>query len=311
MNIIRRLLLTLSAINITNTQAKLERRRYFASGNILLIVALLVFCNTTLAQTQLVDSTASAANTTKIITRALVSYREAQDEAEPSTRAARFLTAARLFEQASLTLNNAELLSNAGTAYLQAGDRGASVVAFKRALNIDPSHARATQTLAELRASLPAWIPQPDNNVSDSLFSWYELLTSPARHTAMLSAFVLTTLLLAIGIALHMSWLRVVAVIPAIVLLVLLSLWLNTLWTPTATAGVLIRDGTIARTSDSHNATGLFTEALPAGVEIDTVEQRGRWTRVRFADARSGWIRTSALRTIPSSGSLAKANIQN
>jgi hypothetical protein len=58
---------------------------------------------------------------------------------------------------------------------------------------------------------------------------------------------------------------------------------------------VLTSDETPARVSDSALAPLAFPEPLPAGVEVERLEVRGDFARIRLANGRDVWVRSSSV----------------
>src|SRR5690606_34729281 len=97
--------------------------------------------------------------------RAIADYEAAQAETDREARLAAFARAERGF--ASLIEDgtaSAALYTNLGHAALQAGRRGEAVLAYRRALLLDPGATTPRQNLAHLRAQLPAWVPRPSSS---------------------------------------------------------------------------------------------------------------------------------------------------
>ena len=58
---------------------------------------------------------------------------------------------------------------------------------------------------------------------------------------------------------------------------------------------VLIAAETEARSADSVLAPRALPEPLPAGVEVDLLEEREGWARVRLANGRDVWVRRTSV----------------
>ena len=99
-----------------------------------------------------------------LIRQGLDVYAEAQALTERNARVAAFRHAEQLFTDATLRgVANADVYTNAGTAALQAERLGPAVLAFKRALVLDPDHGTARRNLNHARTLLPAWVPKPSS----------------------------------------------------------------------------------------------------------------------------------------------------
>ena len=93
---------------------------------------------------------------------------------------------------------NADLYANAGTAALQAERLGPAVLAFRRALALDPDHTTSQRNLAHARTLLPAWVPKVgSDSVFDTFFFWHRSLSTFERSAAAAVCFLLAALAIA------------------------------------------------------------------------------------------------------------------
>ena len=182
-----------------------------------------------------------------------------------------------------------DLLVDWGNAALGAGDRGRAVLAWRRALAVDPGNARAAKNLAWVRDRAPVWLPRPAaGGALDSLLFWRGRLSVAQRHWVGAGAF-------ALAVALAIPWsrrraktLRRLAVVPFVV-------WATAtgsavLSTETSDAGVLLADGAVLRSADSVGAPPAFGNPLPSGTELTVLEERATWVRAALADGTQGWL---------------------
>ena len=224
-------------------------------------------------------------------------YSAALDESS-SARRQRFADAQRRFGQLANAHPNApELLADWGNAALGAGDTGTAVLAYRRALLLDPGHDRAARNLATLRSSLPAWLPRPASaSAIDSLLFWRGLLSVSGQ-------LLLGGVLFAIGILLLAPWpgpgrrpMRSGGVACLVLCSVVTAL---ALLTPNpANHAVVIADETTLHTADSRGAPALLPTPLPAGTEVTIIERREGWTRVALADGADGWIAAASMESL-------------
>ena len=225
-------------------------------------------------------------------------YAAALDESAPAARQRRFADAQRRYGQlANAHATSPELLADWGNAAVGAGDTGTAVLAYRRALVLEPGHDRATRNLATLRASLPDWLPRPRSATAiDSLLFWRSLLSSSGQ-------FLLGGALFAIGILLLAPWpgpgrrpLRSGGFAS-------LALWavvttFAVLAPNPANEAVVVADETTLHTADSRGAPALLPTPLPAGTEVTMIERRGSWTRIALADGADGWVTTASVESI-------------
>lgn len=259
--------------------------------------------STVLAITVALTATTAGAQTEDrrtTISAALDAYRAAQDAADSSTRERHFARSAGLFRAAAEGgAANAELWTNAGNAALQARDVGNAVLAYRRALRIDPRNARAGQNLRHARSVLADWVPRPDaGGALDSFFFWHSALSPAMRSQTGAVAFALAGILLGAGLASRRRFLGWLAIVPAAVWLAMAgSLIADRGGDATADAVVVAREA-IARASDSANAQAKFANPLPGGTEVRIVEERAGFVQVELANGRDAWLRASQIETI-------------
>ncbi len=208
----------------------------------------------------------------------------------------------RLFAQAERSFRGAaagrrdapDLLVDWGNAALGAGDTGRAVLAWRRALVLDPGHGRALRNLGWVRDRAPAWLPRPaSGGALDSLLFWRGHLSIGQRHWVGAGAF-------ALAVALSIPWsrrrakaLRRVAFVPWMVWVTATGSAL--LATDGSDAAVLLVDGTALRSADSLGAPPSFGNPLPSGTELTLVEERERWVRAALADGTQGWLPASTV----------------
>lgn len=239
---------------------------------------------------------------------AIASYRAALDTSERDSRLERFRNAERLFSRvAAGGASNPELYTNLGNAALQAEHLGTAVLAYRRALAIDPDHPRAVQNLEYVRTLLPEWVPKPEpGGLLDSFFFWHKTLARSDRSLGAAIAFAVAALLLAAAVGFGQSALRTAAILPALVWASLIASVVIDIGSAQLDEAVVIADETVARAADSALAPSTLPAPLPGGVEVRILERRSRWIRIRLANGRDAWVAASALMTVAEPDSLTE-----
>jgi tetratricopeptide (TPR) repeat protein len=230
---------------------------------------------------------------------AIDAYSQALDTEQRDLRLAGFRNAERLFARvAAGQSRNPELYTNLGNAALQANHLGAAVLAYRRALVLDPDHPRAVQNLEHARSQLPEWVPRPTGSgLLDTFFLWHRTLSRSERSLAAALAFATAGLLLAAGLRFGKQGNNVprnAAILPGLVWVALLVSVAIDSGQHTRDEAVLVADETLARAADSALAPQTLPAPLPAGVEVQILEQRSPWLRIRLASGRDAWIPESA-----------------
>jgi tetratricopeptide (TPR) repeat protein len=231
-----------------------------------------------------------------VIQEAVQEYHDGLNTTLKDQRLEHFRRAQRLFTQVieEQGIVNADLYVNFGNAALQATDLGNAILAYRRALAVEPGHRRAKQNLMYARELLPDWIPRPKSRtLLDTFFFWHRTFSRGARWFGASLAFVMAAMLLAVAIRWRWSWARNLALLPAVVWLGLTGLpaWMSH---PDDEA-VITAVEVVARAADSTGAPARFAEALAGGTEVQIVEKRDSWVQIRLADSRDGWVRRSSL----------------
>ncbi len=221
-------------------------------------------------------------------------YNQALAEQDRAARTRGFARAERMYRQlVAMHPNRPALLTDWGNAALGAQDLGRATLAYRRALELDPSLTRAERNLTWVRERGPSWLPRPrDRGALESLLFWNRFLSVPARHVVAALAFAAALMLLA-------PWGRgrrvlvPVAIIPALIwLLMLASIFYQR---DASRDAVVLTDGLRLRAADSVGAPMALPDPLPAGAEVVVEETRGAWARVVLADGSAGWLASSGL----------------
>ena len=264
-------------------------------------LALLLAATLTLA----IPTRAAADDFTPMVQLAITTYRAALDEPERNARLDRFSKAAQLFRQAaqlqvteSDQLPSASLWTNAGNASLQAEDLGHAILAYRRALEIDPANSVAQTNLRIARQQLPQHLqPQRDTSIWSTLFFWNEIFAGRAATWAA-CCFAIAAIFWAISIRFNKPLARNLAVVP-------LTLWGALLLSAFVSAqrdksagAVLIEGDVTARTADSKNAPPQFSSPLVAGVEVSIIQNRLDWVQAMLPSGDKTWLPASSVELI-------------
>jgi hypothetical protein len=228
---------------------------------------------------------------------AIESYTRALHTRDRDARIAAFRVAERGFGAAvAAGALNPAILTNQGNAALQGERIGHAILAYRRALLLEPAHPRARQNLDHARGLLPAWVPRPEPaGLLDSFFFWHRTVARAQRGAVATGCFLLVGVLAALGIRLRQPPLRNAALVP---LLVWAGLMLSVVFDPAAHAldeAVVTADEAIARAADSPLAKAALAEPLPGGTELTVLERRPPWLRVRLANGRDAWLAQDAV----------------
>ncbi|WP_143544114.1 tetratricopeptide repeat protein [Rhodopirellula sp. MGV] len=258
-------------------------------------------------------SVGRSADPTELLRQGIDSYQLALETTDRGLRTERFEIAQAYFDKAVDQQGDrvtASLWINLGNAAIGAENLSAAVLAYRRALELEPDNAKAQRNLRHARSLLPSWVPVPrdDSNSIGAMFDWRQLVRvgdwGGITAIAFL-AFAITALLY------QQTNRRVVAWFSGIALVAWLILIAATLLvppTPQRDAVIAVSD-VIARSADSPGAPPLLKEPLPAGVEVTVLENRDEWVRAALADGRDVWLRRSEIAMVdPNSDQLVSTS---
>jgi tetratricopeptide (TPR) repeat protein len=253
---------------------------------------------------------ATARTSEALIEQALESYHEALESGERDHRLRGFRHAQRLFAAAIESgAENAELYTNLGNAALQAEELGQAVLAYRRALLLEPGLERARQNLQHARGLLPSWVPTPsEGGVLDTFFLWHQNVSRADRADLAAALFAIAALCLAASIYFRSQPFRYVVYLAAATWLALL---LSLTFDPARDAtseGVVVAREALARAADSVNAPTRFGEPVPAGTEVKILEDRGGWLHVGLHNGRNAWVTASSVERVRSASSMSSAD---
>lgn len=228
-------------------------------------------------------------------------YDVALNTQEQGLRTERFRRANRLFRQVAFEqeIQNADLYTNQGNAALQSELIGAAILAYLRALTIEPGHSQARENLEYARGLLPQWVPRPQTQtLIDTFLFWHRALARSGRALVAAITFAFTAVLLAIAIRWRRAWARHTAMLGAVIWITLISLSLWPRFGILKDAVVITAPQVVARTADSAGAPPRFAHPLPAGTEAEVIQRRASWVRIRLANGRDAWVRASSVASV-------------
>ena len=260
-----------------------------AWANWIAILVLLVAAPFANGESDLIGSSAR-------LDQALSQYANALEETNRDARLANFARAevgfAWVAEHGS---QNAALQTNIGNAALQAEHLGQAVLAYHRALRLDPNASAAHQNLVHVRTLLPSWVPRPSASEGIEALLFFRRIPAALRFDLAAGCFLLVAASLAISVRRRDGGWRGLAFVAGLAWLLLLSSVVFDAGDQKRSAAVITADETFARSADSRLAALALPEPLPAGAEVDILEERAEWARIRMHNGRDVWVRGSSV----------------
>jgi tetratricopeptide (TPR) repeat protein len=243
---------------------------------------------------------AAGTDAAKQVARAVEAYRTGLDTPERDERLDAFRRSVRLFAAAAAEGGgSADLYANLGNAALQAEDLGTAVLAYRRALVLDPDNSRARHNLEHARSLAPDWLPRREEPaLLGSFFYWHRTLAPAERMRIAALCFALAGVLVAVSIRFRSNSARNLAILPALAWIALTGSLALDPADRSANEGVVTAPEAVARSADSVNAPPRFAQPLPMGTELRVLERRDDWVRVALANGREAWVRSSSVTSI-------------
>ncbi len=223
-------------------------------------------------------------------------YQQAMEvNANASARKAAFARAEQAFGEAvRVSPDRPELLTDWGNAALGAGDLATATLAFRRALTLDASNARARHNLGWLRSRQADAFRPAAASATDTLL-FFHTWPRPRKLVIGSSAFALAILLFVPWTGRRRRGLTGLAILP-------LAIWVAMIASVVLEAGhgddAVVMDDVVIRAADSAGAPAALSQPLPRGTEVSVLERRDTWTRIRIANGTAGWVPDGAVERI-------------
>lgn len=228
------------------------------------------------------------------LTQALDHYAQALQEPDRDLRLAVFARAEYGFASViDAGTKNAALYTNLGNAALQAEHIGQAVLAYHRALQLDPDAAAARQNLFHLRSSLPSWVPRPTSDTEMRTLFFFRRLSSSNRAQLAAACFALAAASFVISVRRREGAWRGAALMAGVAWILIVASIVFDSTEGNRQLAVMTANEAVARSADSRLAALAYPDPLPAGVEVEILEERAEWSRVRLSNGRDVWVRGS------------------
>lgn len=242
----------------------------------------------------------SPARADEAVRAARADYQAALDASDPQIRKRNFAAAAAAFARAARATRSAPLYTDWGNAALGAGDPGGAALAYRRALVLDGSDARARKNLTWLRTRMPEGMRPRGGGATETLFFFHGTWSRDRRLVVGAAGFALMILLCipwgGRG-GRRRPWLLAVAAGPGVLWLVMTG---SLLVEDRHERDAVVMQPVVLRTADSAGAPARLSAPVPAGVEVAIVERRDGWSRLRLPSGTTGWVPETAIERVTS-----------
>ncbi len=177
---------------------------------------------------------------------------------------------------------------NQGNAWMQAGEAGRAIAAYRQAKRFLP---RDPYLDANLRTALAGSQSPADRSLLDYVFFWQDTV-SYSEKLAITTVLLALALIFAVAYQLNKRRIAVKRVRSAtLVLLVLSAAAVGRDWQRyEQTRRGVITTETTARKGGSETYEPAFTQPLADGIEFEVVTRRNDWVHARFGQTGTGWI---------------------
>lgn len=239
----------------------------------------------------------------EILTRAESAYDRgvaALASGDDAARPAFAESAAAYSELVERGVRNAALLANLGNAQTLAGDSGRAVLAYRRALRIDPGNSAAQAGLEFARSRVTATV-EPSQRAWDWLSAWKRVVSPATLLTTAALSWGLGWMVLAAHRLGRGGAVAARSAAGAVIVGILMAGLVLVDWTASQRQpeAVVMSDGVIGRKGPGGAAYApSFDAPLAAGLEVIILEDRDRWLRVRLADGRETWVPATSIERV-------------
>ena len=184
-----------------------------------------------------------------------------------------------------------EVFFGLGNSHYRLGDRGASALAYRRALFLDPSYREAHQNL-EFLSQQTAFV----DTATPAVPSYATVVPGHIIAPGLVAAVIISALAAALLVALRTRprWLTALCLVfivfggSSAAGLALLARGRDSARPPPESA-VVIAGGVVARTAPAERASEIMP--VPEGSILRVEAVRGKWVYVDLSDELRGWIR--------------------
>lgn len=228
-------------------------------------------------------------------------YAQAMSSEDRAQRLDGFKKAALIFKAlATEHPEAAGIVVDWGNAALQAQDLGQAVLAYRRALALEPQNSQAQKNLHFIRFQILNMKGDEleGHNALSTVFFLNDSLSVGVRR-------LLAAVFFALGVLLIFPWVRSRATRRGLSFLAVLPflLWAWFLASVYLTRDDTARDAVLMReqplkVADSQGAADSMPQPVRAGAEIKIEEERGAWLRVSLAGGQSGWVQAQGVERI-------------
>lgn len=198
-------------------------------------------------------------------------------------------------------ITNPKLYYNLGNAYMMRGDVGRAIVAYRRAMRLNPDDENLRGNLAYAKSRVETSFQTDESSrVYKALLGWQNGIPIRMRLGAFVGLFGLGWVLGLVRLTPRgrhavPRWAMVAALVLSILPAASLAI---TAERQSGAQGVVIADSVTGRKGPEQSYEPSFTRALSEGVEFRLLESRPGWVYVRLPDGRTTWLTRDSVEII-------------
>lgn len=226
-------------------------------------------------------------------------FHKAQQAFDTAKAPEDYLRAAALDQQIlDRGVTSGAVLFNQGNAFMQAGQRGRAIAAYRQAKRYRP---RDPYLAANLDSALGTTTAPAGRTLAQHVLFWQDWLSYREKFAILALAVAMTGLAAVAAVAavaVRRRWLSRIAWAGAAVCVVagISALYDVDRYTWTVHGVVLQRD-TVARKGNAESYEPALSRPLAEGTEFTVVERRGAWLLIRLPGDQDAWIPERAVQT--------------
>ena len=188
-------------------------------------------------------------------------------------------------------IENGKLWYNQGNAYLQCGEVGKAIAAYRSAEQFIPTDTRLQANLAHARSMSSESVSSTStSSLLDQLLFWHRGLSTSAKIWLGLICWVtLWTILLARQFV-HLMAYKSIALATTITSCALFSSVYFDFKHQQQSFGVIVTEDAFVYTNHQSGSPLLLEKALIEGQEFEVVNERTEWIRIQLPNGQTGWI---------------------
>lgn len=188
-------------------------------------------------------------------------------------------------------IENGKLWYNQGNAYLQCGEVGEAIAAYRSAERFIPTDARLKANLAHARSMTSDHVSDKStSSILEQLAFWHRGLSTSAKIWLGLICWATLWTVLIVKQFAHVIAYKSIALVTAIPSCALFSSVYFDFKHQKQSFGVIVTEEAMVYTNHQSGSPLLLEKPLNEGQEFEVVNERTEWIRIQLPNGQTGWI---------------------